>query len=473
MPVSPSDRPQEGDIEAEKGSLNESPSEELHSLKGIEIESRVWKKLDSRILPVVALFYLLSFLDRTNIGNARVAGLQKDLGMSNKQYSIALTVTYVPYIVSELPSNLLLKAVGPNYMLPTMLTLWGIVTTLQGIVTSYSGLLACRFFLGLLEGGMFPGLVLYLSYFYPRYKMSTRITAFFSTASLSGAFGGILAYGIIRMAGVGNRPGWSWIFILEGLFTFLFGLSSFFILPRSIEACSFLTLEEKEYANNKLLQENLYPDENKFSWKEVVEALKLPHLGLINVVFFLTGTNLFALAYFAPSIIVSLGYTAATAQLMSVPPFAVACAISMLVAYLSDRYQCRGIVAMGTCIFCTIGFAMFLGSKSASVQYGSLFFSIPGAYTSAPILAAWNSSNISPHTRRAASIALNFMMANCGGILATWLLGSLSPAPTYTEATITLLVFSNVGKAGRRKDMRREDEEPGLGNRSAWYIYSL
>jgi len=110
--------------------------------------------------------------------------------MSNKEYSIALTVTYVPYIVAELPSNLMLKvcdswgilckytdtskAVGPNYMLPTMLTLWGVVTTLQGVVKTYGGLLACRFFLGLLEGGVFPGLVLYLSYFYPRYKMNLR-----------------------------------------------------------------------------------------------------------------------------------------------------------------------------------------------------------------------------------------------------------------------------------------------------------
>lgn len=108
----------------------------------------VWRKLDLWLLPTVAMFYLLSFMDRTNFANARVAGLQKHLGMTNKQYSIALTVTYVPYIVAELPSNLLLKAVGPNLMLPTMLTLWGVVTALQGTVTSYKALLVARFFLG-------------------------------------------------------------------------------------------------------------------------------------------------------------------------------------------------------------------------------------------------------------------------------------------------------------------------------------
>ncbi|KAJ3718073.1 major facilitator superfamily domain-containing protein [Lentinula guzmanii] len=453
------------------------------------MEGRVWRKLDHRVLPVMTMFYLLSFLDRTNVGNARVAGLQTDLGMSNKQYSIALTVTYVPYILSELPSNLMLKAVGPHLMLPTMLTLWGIVTALQGIVDSYSGLLACRFFIGLLEGGVFPGLVLYLSYFYPRYKMNTRITLFFSSASLSGAFSGILAYGIIRMDGIGNRPGWSWIFILEGLFTFLFGLSSYFVFPRSLEKTWFLSPEEKAYVKGKLL-EDTHKEEEVFTWKEVIEAFKLPQLWLLGMAFFFAATILFGLAYFSPSIIQGLGYTAADAQLMSVPPYAVACIVALIASFISDRYRCRGIVCIVSVLFCAIGFAMFLGSQSKRVQYGSLFFSVTGAYMAAPTQATWNANNASPQTRRATVIAMGFILANSGGIVATWLLGSLSPAPRYTKATITLLVFSllaalfsvlnllylrvqNGKKAERRKTMSREDEEPGLGNHSAWYIYNL
>ncbi|KAJ3743234.1 major facilitator superfamily domain-containing protein [Lentinula detonsa] len=433
------------------------------------MEGRVWRKLDHRVLPVMTMFYLLSFLDRTNVGNARVAGLQTDLGMSNKQYSIALTVTYVPYILSELPSNLMLKAVGPNLMLPTMLTLWGIVTVLQGIVNSYSGLLACRFFIGLLEGGVFPGLVLYLSYFYPRYKMNTRITLFFSSASLSGAFSGILAYGIIRMDGIGNRPGWSWIFILEGLFTFLFGLSSYFVFPRSLDKTWFLSPEEKAYVKEKLL-EDTHQEEEVFSWKEVIEAFKLPQLWLLGMAFFFAATILFGLAY--------------------VPPYAVACVVALVASFISDRYRCRGIVCIVSVLFCAIGFAMFLGSQSKRVQYGSLFFSVTGAYMAAPTQATWNANNASPQTRRATVIAMGFILANSGGIVATWLLGSLSPAPRYTKATITLLVFSllaalfcalnllylrvqNGKKADRRKTMSREDEEPGLGNHSAWYIYNL
>ncbi|KAF5349217.1 hypothetical protein D9756_009501 [Leucocoprinus leucothites] len=457
------------------------------------LEKRVWRKLDFYVLPVVAIFYLLSFLDRTNLGNARVAGLQKDLKMDNKQYSIALTVTYVPYIVAELPSNLLLKTVGPNLMLPTMLALWGIVTTLQGVVKTYSGLLAARFFLGLLEGGVFPGLVLYLSCFYPRQKLQWRISAFFSAASLSGAFSGLLAFGIINMDGIGNKPGWSWIFILEGLFTFLFGLLSFFLLPRTPAHAYFFNDKEKNYVMTKLREDGIEgrdPSIDAFSWREVGQAFTLPQVWLLAVVLFCDGTVLFGLAYFAPSIVQGLGYTASRAQLMTVPPFAVAFVTATISAWISDRYRCRGLILILSSLMCVIGFAMFLGSTKHNVQYGSLFFSIPGTYIVAPTLSTWLANNATPHTRRATAIAIGFILTNSGGILATWLLGSLSAPPRYTKATITLLIFSivmvifsglnwwylwdqNKKKRAMRATMTRSQEDPKLGDRSAWFEYNL
>ncbi|EEB89205.1 hypothetical protein MPER_12722, partial [Moniliophthora perniciosa FA553] len=363
-------------------------------------------------------------------------------------------------------------AVVPNLMLPTMLTLWGVVTTLQGVVKSYSGLLAARFFLGLLEGGVFPGLVLYLSYFYPRYKMNLRVAAFFASASLSGAFSGILAYGIIHMDGIGGRPGWSWIFILEGLFTVVFGASSYFTLPRTPEKCWFLNEEEKKYVAAKLHQDNVHKEEEHFTWREVGEAFKLPQVWFLAFTFFMAGVILYSLAYFSPSIVQSLGYTAARAQLMSVPPFAVAFVLSMTCAFISDKFQCRGLISIFASILCIIGFALFLGSKNTHVQYGSLFLSIPGTYTAARTLSAWGSNNASPQTRRATAIAISFIMTNSGGILATWLLGSLSAPPRYTSATITLLVFSNRKKEEVRGRMSKAEEKPGLGDRSAWFIYN-
>jgi MFS family permease len=165
--------------------------------------------------------------------------------------------------------------------------------------------------------------------------------------------------------------------------------------------------------------------------------------------------------------------------------------VTLITAYLSDRYQARGLVTIFCSILATVGFAMFLGSHSTKVQYGSLFVSITGVYCSAPATSTWSANNAAPHTRRATAIAIGFIMTNSGGILSTWLLGSLSKGPRYTKGTIVLLIFSilmvffaagnivylthqNKKKAQRRKELgRRENEEKGLGDGSAWFIYSL
>ncbi|KAK0457496.1 major facilitator superfamily domain-containing protein [Desarmillaria tabescens] len=364
---------------------NRSYSEKSHLSIEFDASSakRVWLKLDLFLLPVITIFYFLSFLDRTNIGNARIAGLQHDLQMSNKQYCMALTVTYIPNIAAELPSNLLLRVIGPNYLLPTLLISWGVITVLQGVVTSYGGLLVCRFFLGVFEGGVIPGVVLYLTHFYPRAKMVTRVSAFFASASLSGAFSGILAYGIIRMDGIGGRAGWRWIFILEGAFSVACGLIGYFLLPRDAMAVRFLRPAEREYVASQIAE----------SGGEQLSGE--------NVIFFFEGAVLFGLAFFTPSIVQSLGYTAARSQLMSVPPFAAAFALSMITAYLCDRFPIRGLVCIVTSIMTLIGFIMFLTSSSANTRYGSLFLIIPGVYAITPTLATWNSINSAPHVRRA------------------------------------------------------------------------
>ncbi|BGO92174.1 hypothetical protein NBRC10512v2_004440 [Rhodotorula toruloides] len=212
---------------------------------------------------------------RSNIGNAKVAGLAKDLHLTPHQYLVALTCTYVLYIVFELPSNLLLKKVGAHFMLPGMVTLWGICCCMTGFVQNYGGLVAARLILGMLEGGVFPGLVLYLSSFYRRHELQTRISLFFSAASLSGAFSGLLAAAIINLDGKGGQEGWRWIFFLEGGFTALFGILLFFLLPGSPSTSRFLTADQKAHIERRLKLDSpagTTDFEEAFSWREVRKA---------------------------------------------------------------------------------------------------------------------------------------------------------------------------------------------------------
>jgi len=134
--------------------------------------------------------------------------------MTDFQYSLTLTMTFIPYIIVEIPAALVVKRIGANNLLPVMATLWGLITTLQGLVTSYSGLLASRFFLGLVEGGLIPGIVLVMSQFYKRDQVQLRLAVFFTAASLTGAFSGLLASAILGMDGRAGHKGWQWIFIL-------------------------------------------------------------------------------------------------------------------------------------------------------------------------------------------------------------------------------------------------------------------
>lgn len=171
------------------------------------------RRADWIILPSTFLYSFLSHLDRSNLGNARVAGLQDALEITDHQFSIALTITFVPYIAAELPVSLLLKNIGAHIIIPLLVTLWGVVTTCQGFIKNYRGLLAARFLIGAIEGGLYPALVLYVSNSYRRKEIQTRIALFSATAPLSGAISGLLAYYLMQLDGVCKIPGWGWIFI--------------------------------------------------------------------------------------------------------------------------------------------------------------------------------------------------------------------------------------------------------------------
>ncbi|KAG1157825.1 hypothetical protein G6F36_014212 [Rhizopus arrhizus] len=186
-----------------------------------ESRALLWK-LDLRIIPLIGALYLCSFLDRVNIGNARLAGLTTDLNISPNAYNAALSIFFAGYVLFEVPSNMILKVVGPSKWIPIVMLSWGTVMACMAACKNSAGLLASRFFLGITEAGLFPGIIFYLSLWY---------TLFFSCSTLAGAFGGVLAYGIMQMDGVGGLHGWQWIFIIEAIPTLLLAFAAYALLP--------------------------------------------------------------------------------------------------------------------------------------------------------------------------------------------------------------------------------------------------
>ena len=239
------------------------------------LNRRITNQFDKHIVPWLFGLWLLAFIDRSNIGNARIDGLAEDLKLDGDKFNIALTIFYVPYILIDVPSNWVVKYFGAGRYLPGLLISWGIVGMCTGFTKSYSGLLACRFFLGLCEGGLLGGMILYLSMFYRRHEMLFRIGMFYCAAPLSGAFGGLLATGLAEIHHAGyNR--WPWIFIVEGIITILYGMLAIFFLPATPSESLFLSEPERNAAIHRMTldahgaNEASRVEAEVFSWRWVI-----------------------------------------------------------------------------------------------------------------------------------------------------------------------------------------------------------
>ncbi|WDK21992.1 major facilitator superfamily transporter [Colletotrichum graminicola] len=381
--------------------------------------------MDIRLIPMLALLYLLSFLDRGNIGNAKIEGLQEDLNMTADQYNWCLTVFFFTYAAFEVPSNLLLKKLRPSVWLPTIMVSWGVVMTLMGIVQNYQGLLAARVFLGVTEAGLFPGVAYYLTMWYCRHEIQLRQALFFSAASIAGAFSGLLAFAIAKMEGIGGLEGWRWLFVLEGILTVLVAVGAFFTLHDFPETAKFLTEEERAFVVHRLkYQGQVQADE--FKWRYVWDAFKDWQIWVNIFVYWGVVCPLYGVSLFLPTIIRNLNYTSSTAQLMTMPIYITAAILAVIVAYLSDKLGKRSPFIVGFLCMMIAGFSMCISSSNPKVVYGGVFIAACGIYPAFPGVISWLSNNLSGSYKRSAGMAIQIGVGNLGGVSVPYEITTLS-----------------------------------------------
>ncbi|KAH8155576.1 uncharacterized protein LAJ45_00586 [Morchella importuna] len=390
---------------------------------------KLLRKMDWHLVPFLALLYLLSFLDRTNVGNARLAGLEKDLGMSGLDYNVALAVFFPWYVLAEVPSNIMMKKTRPSLWLTIIMLAWGVVMTLMGVVTSYGGLLAARMALGVAEGGLFPGVTFYITMWYQRHECGLRMAIFFSAATLAGAFGGLLARGISEMKGIAGKPGWAWIFILEGLVTVIVAFVAYWAINDYPETAKFLTPEEKIEVTRRLKADRTsLADE--YDIKYFFHAVKDWKIYIHMLITIGIYTPLYSFSLFLPTIVKAMGYTNEQSQLMTVPPYVFACAATITGGYLADKKGQRGIFMIFFCLLSIIGFTMLISTHNPHVQYLGTFLAAAGIYPNVPMGVAWNGNNIGGSTKRGVGIAMHVGFGNLGGAIAAFAYRS-TDAPRY------------------------------------------
>ncbi|KAI5467490.1 major facilitator superfamily domain-containing protein [Mariannaea sp. PMI_226] len=378
-------------------------------------EKNLVLKQDLRIIPLSAAIYFLCFLDRTNIGNALILNssssndMQHETGMTDHEFTISLMVFLVSYAVFEVPSNMLLKKLRPSRWLAFLMFCWGGMTILTAATNSFGSVTAVRFLLGTFEAGLFPGLVYYLTFWYKHDERSVRVAFILASATLAGAFGGAIAYGIGHMNGAAGLSGWRWLFIIEGIPSCLAALLVLLFLPDYPERTRWLTESEKDMAVQRLYYEGSKESHPTISWKEAKETLTDWRLYAHYAIYFAVGPAFASLSLFSPSIIVGLGYLDLQAQLMTVPPWVIAYVCQVLVAWSADHFNARGIHTAAAATVGAIGFIMSaaLPADAYTARYGGLIMATAGSFAAIPPMLGWLSSNVFTTASTGLAIAIN------------------------------------------------------------------
>lgn len=408
-------------------------------------ERALLRKLDRWIVPPVMLLYLFSFLDRVNIGNgkfplcktllsynqltltqARLYYMEEDLGLVGNQYQIAVSLLFVTYIASELPSNLVIKKFTPSRWLSFITTGWGIVATLTGIVQGFKGLVACRIILGALEGGLFPGLTVYLTLFYTKKEYALRIGYLFVSAAIAGSLGGIFAYGIGHMDGIAGLRGWRWIMIIEGLPTVILGVAIWWWFADSVETAHYLTPRERELIDlRRRMQVGHTKSSDQMHKADVYEGFRDWKIWLFCVGQFGGDTILYGYSTFLPTIIKTLGsWSTAEVQALTIPCYGLGAISYIIVAWCSDRTQRRAIFTVVFGLICAAGYAILVSPAPNGARYFGCFLVAAGLYVIVGLPLAWLPSNNPRYGKRTVATGLQLTIGNSAGIAApfvSWL----------------------------------------------------
>ncbi|KAK3679273.1 hypothetical protein LTR78_000834 [Recurvomyces mirabilis] len=381
-------------------------------------EAKVIRKLDRRLLPLVFVLYSLAVLDRSNLGNARLAGLQKDIDIAGERYAWLGTIFYISYILFQW-TQMGWKQFKPHIWCASVVLLWGFVATIQAAAKSWGGLMTCRFFLAIAEAAFGPGVPLYLSFFYPRDKVGFRHGVFISGAAMANAYGGVLAYGITQIKG--SLAPWKILFLIEGLPTCCFAVIVWFFLPDGILQARFLNEREKQVALHFVARNQRIDvgKEQGLRFKEVLEGIRDPKSWIPGMMYFGCNVSYASLPLFVPTIISYLGkWDKAQSNGLSAPPYLLCFFYIIGVCFLSDRLKMRGPFVALSGIIGAIGFLILATATKTGVRYFAIFMAVQ-IFAAVALLLAWTANIHATESKRAGGYAVLATLGQCGPLLGT------------------------------------------------------
>lgn len=403
-------------------------------------EQTILAKVRWRILPLLYLSYVIAYIDRINVGFAKLhlrEALKVDEAVFGTVFGIGAGIFFLGYFLFEIPSNLILQRVGARIWIARIMIIWGIVSTMMMFIHSTTYFYVMRFLLGVAEAGFYPGVILYLTYWFPA-KERARTVAFFSMAGvLAGAIGSPLSGAILGMKGVAGLTGWQWLFLLEGIPAVLIGLVVLVFLPNGPKQAKWLDETEKNLLQTRLNEESARTASQQHHLLR--DAFTSGTVWLLAFLYFLLNCGGYGFELWSPSIVKSFsGKSDFVVGLINMIPFIVAAVAMIWAGHHSDhRGERRGFIALGA-FASAIGFALSAYFHNPYLTVFALSLALAGLKSAlGPFWAV--GTGILRGTAAAGGIALINSVGNLGGYVGPRIIGAIKDRTGSDTAALPVL----------------------------------
>jgi D-galactonate transporter len=401
-------------------------------------ETATYAKVTWRLLPFLFICYVAAYLDRVNVGFAKLQMLS-DLKFSESVYGLGAGIFFIGYFVFEVPSNILLHRVGARVWISRIMVTWALVSAASVFVKSPASFYALRFLLGVAEAGFFPGIVLYLTYWYPSMRRGRMNALFMIGIPVAGVLGGPLSGWIMQAAnGVRGLANWQWLFVLEAIPSLVLGIVTLFVLPNGIRAARWLDARQKQ-----LLEDNIARDGHagvEASLKSIVSNGRVWRLAAI---YFCCMMGLYGVSFYLPTLIKAAGVKdALDVGFLAAIPYAIAIVSMILVARSSDRRNERRWHLALAAVAAAVGlYASTLSTGNLAFVLVTLSLGTAGVLSMMPVFWTYPSSVLTG-TAAAAGIAMINSVGNLAGFVSPSIIGWMKDVTHSTNAGLIVVAVA-------------------------------
>jgi D-galactonate transporter len=401
-------------------------------------EEATYAKVSLRLIPFLFLCYVAAYLDRVNVGFAKLQMLN-DLKFSDTVYGIGAGIFFIGYFLFEVPSNIILSKTGARVWIARIMVTWGLLSSAMMFANSVASFYVLRFLLGLAEAGFFPGVILYLTYWYPAHRRARIVALFMTAVAFSGVVGGPLSGWIMQsFAGVNGWSGWQWLFLLEGIPSLVLGVWVFFYLDDSIRQAKWLSEDEKQ-----LLEADIASEEKTKHKLTLGQVFSSGRVWLLALIYFSFVMGLYGVSFWLPQLIKAAGVKdVLDIGLLTMIPYGAAVVLMIVLGRSSDKTGERRWHIAGAALLDGAGLvASAIYGDNIVIAMTALTLATAGILSTLPLF--WTlPTAILGGTAAAAGIAMINSIGNLAGFASPYLVGVIKDATHSTTNGMYLLAAS-------------------------------